>query len=50
MTTVVGSSNGGDSEGIAQSARFTNPRAVATTSTGLVYVADTDNHRVKKLW
>lgn len=31
-------------------AQFTNPRGVAVDAAGVVYVADTGNHKIKKIW
>jgi sugar lactone lactonase YvrE len=48
VTTLAGSSTG-FSDGIGSQAIFNNPRGVAVDSNGNVYVADTENHRIRKI-
>jgi hypothetical protein len=51
ITTVAGTGDfgyGGDSEA-ATSARFANPSGVAVDATGTIFVADTNNFRVRKI-
>ncbi len=36
-------------DGIGSSARFNNPTGAAVDSTGFVYVADSENHRIRKV-
>lgn len=49
LTTLAGSSNEGGSDGRGSAARFKNPRGLAVDPTGVVYVADTMNHRIRKM-
>jgi sugar lactone lactonase YvrE len=48
VTTLAGSSTG-YSDGTGSQAIFNNPRGVAVDSNGNVYVADTENHRIRKI-
>ena len=49
FNTVAGYSGHGSTNGSAGAVRFNNPWGVAVDSSGNVYVADTDNHCVRKL-
>ena len=46
---VVGSPGYGGDAGPASSARFNNPRAVATDNDGSIYIADMRNHVIRKV-
>ena len=48
VTTLAGSS-AGDDDGALAAAKFNDPTAVAVDSSGNVYVADTSNHRIRKI-
>jgi len=50
VTTVAGSAGVfGSADGTGAAARFNNPIGVATDSSGNVYVADTNNHTIRKI-
>ena len=48
VTTLAGSTIG-YADGTGAAAQFNNPHSVAVDSTGTVYVADTHNHRIRKV-
>jgi sugar lactone lactonase YvrE len=49
VTTLAGSGTPGNADGPATEARFRGPEGVAVDSAGNVYVADTGNHRIRKI-
>jgi sugar lactone lactonase YvrE len=49
VTTLAGSHNGGYADGIGTAAKFSVSQEVAVDSSGNVYVADTYNHRIRKI-
>jgi sugar lactone lactonase YvrE len=49
VTTLAGSGNPGYAEGSGTAAQFSSPRGVAVDSAGTVYVADSLNHRIRKI-
>ncbi len=49
FNTVAGNASGGASDGTGESARFANPWGVAVDSSGNLYIADTDNHTIRKI-
>ncbi|HXI11483.1 MAG TPA: NHL repeat-containing protein [Thermoanaerobaculia bacterium] len=50
VTTLAGLAFGsGSADGTGSAARFLFPRGVATDSSGNVYVADSDNHTIRKI-
>ncbi len=49
VTTVAGSPMAGNADGIADAARFYAPSGVALDASGTIYVADTGNHRIRKV-
>jgi sugar lactone lactonase YvrE len=50
VTTLAGPAGaGGTTDGIEKDARFNNPGGVAVNRTGNIYVADTNNHTVRKM-
>eukprot|EP00041_Stephanoeca_diplocostata_P023474 m.577772 g.577772 ORF g.577772 m.577772 type:complete len:483 (-) comp22300_c0_seq4:453-1901(-) len=49
VTTVAGSGVRGYLDGPGQQAQFNNPTAVAVANDGAVIVADTDNHRIRRI-
>jgi len=49
VSTIAGSRTLGHLDGAAATAQFRNPTAVALDSSGNVYVADENNHRIRKI-
>jgi DNA-binding beta-propeller fold protein YncE len=50
VTTLAGlAGSPGNTDGTGSSARFQYPMSVAVDSAGSVYVADTGNHRLRKI-
>ena len=50
VTTLAGTVlTGGSADGTGTNATFSRPSGVAVDSSGTVYVADTDNHRIRKI-
>ena len=49
VTTQAGSPGQGSADGTGSAARFANPWGVAADTSGNLYVADTDNHTIRKI-
>ncbi len=50
VTTYAGSETKGFQEGLATSAQFDRPKGLAFDAQGNLYVADTGNHRIRKIF
>jgi len=49
FSTLAGSPGSGSADGTGPAARFANPWGVASDTAGNLYVADTDNHTIRKI-
>jgi RHS repeat-associated protein len=49
VTTVAGNGTTGFADGSGAAARFNNPQGVAVDANGIVYVADSGNHRIRRI-
>jgi hypothetical protein len=50
VTTIAGTAPvPGSTDGTGAAARFNNPQGIAVDSTGTIYVADTNNHTVRRI-
>ncbi|HWT02035.1 MAG TPA: RHS repeat-associated core domain-containing protein [Pyrinomonadaceae bacterium] len=49
VSTLAGDGQAGYVDGPGGSARFTNPQGIAVDSSGVVYVADTANNRIRRI-
>lgn len=49
VSTWAGAGRRGDTDGTASEALFSYPTAIATDSAGSVFVADTENHTIRKI-
>lgn len=49
VTTLAGGSSSGTEDGAGKNAKFAAPRGLTVSKEGTVYVADTDNHTVRKV-
>ena len=50
VSTVAGTGNAGYTDGFASAARFHSPAGLAVGPSGELYVADTNNHRVRMIF
>lgn len=49
VSTLAGSNTGGSADGTGAAAQFSNPFGVAVDAAGNVYVADSQNHSIRKV-
>ena len=49
FTTLAGATSSGAVDGIGNAARFNTPQGVAVDASGNVYLADTNNHTIRKI-
>ena len=49
VSTLAGSGSEGSADGTGTAASFHNPSGVAVDNSGIVYVADTRNHLIRKI-
>ncbi len=49
VSTLAGSGIGGNGDGTGTAAQFDNPAGIAVNSSGVVYVADVYNHRIRRI-
>ena len=49
VSTLAGSGSGAWADGLGTAASFNRPWGVSVDSKGAVYVADTNNHRIRKV-
>ena len=49
VSTLAGSGSGAWADGLGTAASFNVPKGVSVDSNGAVYVADSTNHRIRKV-
>ncbi len=49
VSTIIGSSNNGDQDGKGSDARFFYPQGIAISASGVIYLSDTNNNKIKKI-
>ncbi len=49
VTTLAGGPSNGAADGVGTAARFDNPKGITQDAAGIVYVADTNNHTIRRI-
>ncbi len=49
VTTLAGNGHAGFADGTGEAAQFSWPRGIVVTADGTLYVADSDNHRIRRI-
>src|SRR5471032_1340058 len=49
FTTLAGRASSGSNDGVGSDARFNAPQGIAVDVNGVLYVADTENHVIRKI-
>ncbi|MDR1306243.1 MAG: hypothetical protein LBK74_01540 [Treponema sp.] len=49
VSTIAGAGSPGSDDGIGTDAKFSGPAGITVDAAGILYVADTNNHRIRKI-
>jgi sugar lactone lactonase YvrE len=50
VTTLAGDGNSGFISGSVKNAQFRNPRGITLSDTGILYISDTENYQIRKIY